>query len=559
MEPSRGSGPAPGGTLPWFVRGDLDGFFGLAVDNLIQFLLILDLCVTMCGLDRAFVVSRILPGAAISLIAGNLFYAWQARQLARREGRLDVTALPFGINTVSLFAYVLFIMAPTFNDWAGRPGVTKEQAAMVAWQVGLVACLMSGVIETGGGLVAGWIRRTTPRAALLATLAGIAIGFISMEFVLKTFEHPLIAFVPLGILLARYLGRIRLPGGVPGGLLAILSGTAIAWLLHLTGGPGAVPLGGDLLGTIGLHPPLPSLGPLFAALGSADVWGRISIIVPMGLINVLGSIQSIESAAAEGDSFSGGPSLVVNGLTSMLASCFGSCFPTTIYIGHPGWKRMGARWGYSVLNGVFFTVIALTGLTGSIARIVPIEAGMAILIWIAMIIASQAFTATPKAHAPAVVLGLLPGIAAWGWLLVEMTQLGLKVSGKLPWSAALPELVDGLGGTLDAVRPRAARPEGGVPLLLDVPRGDRGLPRRAAVRQGGALEPRGVGVRLRRPDALLLAHGDRRARGDPPRLRLAGVRGVPRPRRDLRACSRFARGRTGGRGTRRRRGEAEPG
>ncbi|MBI3450521.1 MAG: NCS2 family permease [Acidobacteria bacterium] len=438
----------PGAAAPkWFVRGDLDGFFGLAVDNLIQFLLILDLCVSMCGLEASFVVSRILPGAAVSLLVGNLFYAWQARRLAAREGRDDVTALPFGINTISLFAFVLFVMAPTFQEWSSRPGVTREQAAMVAWQVGLVACFLSGVIEAAGGLIAARVRRATPRAALLATLAGIAVGFISMEFVLRTFQHPLVAFVPLAILLARYLGGVRLPFGLPGGLVAITVGTAIAWSLHFMGLPGTPALGGDIFGSLGVHLPILSLSPLLTALSSPDVWGRISIIVPMGLINVLGSLQSLESAEAEGDAFPSGSSLAVNGVATIAASAFGSCFPTTLYIGHPGWKRLGARSGYSVLNAAFFTVVAFTGLIGAIARVVPIEAGMAILIWIAMIIVSQAFTATPKEHAPAVVLGLLPGLAAWGWLLVEMTQLGMKLSGQVGWGTGLPAIVDALGAT----------------------------------------------------------------------------------------------------------------
>jgi len=437
----------------WFVRGDLDGFFGLAVDNLIQFLLILDLSVAVCGLDASFVVGRILPGAAVSLLVGNLFYARQARRLAAREGRDDVTALPFGINTISLFAFVLFVMGPTFQEWSARPGITRDQAAAIAWQVGLVACLISGVIEAAGGLIAGRVRRATPRAALLATLAGIAVGFISMEFVLKTFEHPLVAFVPLAILLARYLGQARMPFGLPGGLLAVASGTIIAWTLHLLRLPGAPALGGDVFGSLGLHLPVPSLAPLFAALSSPDVWGRISVIIPMGLINVLGSLQSLESAEAEGDSFATGPSLAVNGVATIAAACFGSCFPTTLYIGHPGWKRMGARSGYSVLNAAFFTVVAFTGLIGAIAKIVPIEAGMAILVWIAMVIVSQAFTATPKEHAPAVVLGLLPGLAAWGWLLVEMAQLGMKTAGQLPWSTGLPAIVEGLSvGSIPYVR-----------------------------------------------------------------------------------------------------------
>ncbi len=448
-EPTHREPPA----LPWFVRGDLDGFFGLAVDNLIQFLLILGLSVSLCGLDAEFVISRILPGAAVSLVVGNLFYAWQARRLARRQGRSDVTALPFGINTISLFAFVLFVMAPTFQEWSARPGVTRDQAAAVAWQVGLVACLLSGILEAAGGAIAGKVRRATPRAALLSTLAGIAVGFISMEFVLKTFQSPLVAMLPLGILLARYLGHARLPGGLPAGFLAVAAGTLIAWILHLGGYPGAPELGGRIFSSLGFYPPLPSLGPLLSALGSPDVWARISIIVPMGLINVLGSLQSMESAEAEGDAFATGPSLVVNGLSTIAASCFGSCFPTTIYIGHPGWKRMGARTGYSVLNAAFFTLVVFTGMIGSIARIVPVEAGMAILVWIAVIIVSQAFTATPREHAPAVVLGLLPALAAWGWLLVEMTQSGLKTAGELSGETGLPSVVEILGaGSLPYVK-----------------------------------------------------------------------------------------------------------
>ncbi len=429
------------------MRGDLDGFFGLAVDNLIQFLLILSLCTGLCGFSTGFVLGRVLPGAAVSLLVGNLFYAWQARRLARREGRDDVTALPFGINTVSLFAFVLFVMAPTYQDWSSREGISREEAAQVAWQVGLVACLLSGIIETAGALVAGRIRRATPRAALLSTLAGIAVGFISMEFVLRTFDYPLVAFVPLGILLARYLGHARLPGGLPGGLVALLAGTALAWGLRLSGLPGAPELGGDVLGSLGLHLPVLAVGPLAAALSSPDVWNRLAIIVPMGLINVLGAMQCLESAEAEGDSFSTRSSLTVNGIATLAAAAFGSCFPTTLYIGHPGWKRLGARSGYSVLNAAFFTLVALSGLIGSIARVVPIEAGMAILVWIAMIMVSQAFTATPREHAPAVVLGLLPGLAAWGWLLVEMTQLGMKLGGQAGPGADLASVVLSLAAT----------------------------------------------------------------------------------------------------------------
>ena len=78
--------------MPWFVRGDIDGFFGLALDNLIQLLLINYLCRSkqVLGFPEWIVEGRILPGAAVSLLVGNLFYAWQAKRLADRTGRLRV-------------------------------------------------------------------------------------------------------------------------------------------------------------------------------------------------------------------------------------------------------------------------------------------------------------------------------------------------------------------------------------------------------------------------------------------------------------------------------------
>jgi AGZA family xanthine/uracil permease-like MFS transporter len=101
--------------MRWFVRGDVDGFFGLALDNVVQLMLIVGLCQFVLGFPPELIYSRILPGAAVSLLVGNLFYAWQARRLALTTGRTDICALPYGINTVSLFAHVfLVILTPFF-------------------------------------------------------------------------------------------------------------------------------------------------------------------------------------------------------------------------------------------------------------------------------------------------------------------------------------------------------------------------------------------------------------------------------------------------------------
>lgn len=409
---------------PLWTSGDLDGFFGLALDNLIQYLLILGLGTAVLGFPMELILGRMLPGAALSLLVGNLFYAWQAQRLSARTGRSDVTALPYGINTVSMFAYVFLVMLPV-RLTVLQNGATAEEAARIAWQVGLASCFVSGVIEFAGAFVAERVRKSTPRAALLSTLAGIAIAFISMDFAIQTFEKPLIAFVPLTIILVTYFARLRLPGRIPGGALALGLGTAIAWLLHALGNttsPVNEAVVSQAIAYVGWYPPIPVLGDVWAGLTSPLTRDfLVPVMLPMGLFNVLGSLQNIESAEAAGDAFPTLPSLSINGIGSMVAALFGSCYPTTIYIGHPGWKALGARSGYSVLNGLFFTIIALSGLSSLMAACIPVEAGMAIVLWIGIIITAQAFSAVPRRHAPAVAMGLFPAVGAFGVLMVTGT------------------------------------------------------------------------------------------------------------------------------------------
>ena len=399
-----------------FVKRDLDGFFGLFVDNLVQLLLIVTLCRSACGMseEHSYLVFRyILPGAAVSILLGNVFYSWQAQRLARRSGRSDVTALPYGINTPSLLVYVYFVMQPAYER-TGDP--------LVAWQMGLLACMGSGLIEFFGSFVAESLRRNTPRAALLATLAGISIGFISMTFALRIWQYPLVAMLPMAFVLVSYFAKIQFPLGLPGGFLAILAGTVLGWMLPE--GSTQSPLTAEAVRqgweqTQGVLPHWAG-GALVEAVRSysQDLLGLLSVIIPMGLFNVVGSLQNIESAEAAGDRFRTGPSLAVNGLGTMAAALFGSCFPTTIYIGHPGWKSLGARSGYSVLNGIVITVLCFTGTVALVSSVVPIEAGIAIVLWIGVIITAQAYQATPTEHAPAVALGLFPAIAAWGATVV---------------------------------------------------------------------------------------------------------------------------------------------
>jgi len=405
-----------------FRRGDLDGFFGLFVDNLLQILLIAVLGPRLCGFSPELIADRILPGVAASVVFGNLFYAWQARQLSARTGRDDVTALPYGINTVSLMAFIFLVMAPVYRETGDGE---------LAWRVGLFACFLNAVMELLGAFVADWLRRNTPRAALLSALAGIALTFISMGFVFQIFASPGVALLPMLLLIIVYAGRIRLPLGLPGGLMAVLLGIALGLIARWN--DGTAPVQPGWVADYGWHGPRAALEAMLDLADSPLGWQYLAVILPMGLLNIIGSLQNLESAEAAGDRYETRPSLLANGVGSLVAAAFGSAFPTTIYIGHPAWKRMGAGHGYSVLNALVIALLCFTGLHAAVFHWVPIEATLGILVWIGLIITAQAYQETPIRHALAVSIGLLPSLAAWALLLVEAA---LRAAGTGLYAAA---------------------------------------------------------------------------------------------------------------------------
>jgi AGZA family xanthine/uracil permease-like MFS transporter len=384
---------------PLFVRRDLDAFFGLSINNLVDLIIIVTIGKTLLHFPDWIIYGRILPGAGISLLVGNLYYAHQAKQLAVKENRTDVTAQPYGINTPTVFIFLYLIMWPVY--WR-----TKD--AELAWKVGVAACFLSGLIEFSGSFVGEKIRAVTPRAALLATLAGAAIAFISLIPTLDIFAHPLIGFVPLAVILMGYFARVRFPFNLPAGFLAVLIGAALAWV---SGFMDVNQLRASV-GTAGLYPPRLSALAIYHGLG--QILPYLSIVAPAAVLIFMGTMQCVESAAAAGDRYSTRPTMIVNGLGTIVGACFGSCFPTTVYIGHPAWKALGARRGYSILNGVVITILCLSGLMGLVLAVIPKEAGAAILLFVGLIISAQAFQVTPKHHYPAVALGLVPHIAAWG-------------------------------------------------------------------------------------------------------------------------------------------------
>ena len=396
----------------WFSRGDIDGFLGLGLDSLITILLAIGLCRGVLGFPDQLITGTILPAVGGSVLVGNGAYALQAWWLDRQEGSRQRTALPYGVNTISLLAYVFLVMLPVKAVAMGE-GMAEADAAQLAWRAGLMACLGSGLLEVAGAFLVTPLQRWLPRSALLASLAGIAMGFLGLGFLLRVYEKPVLGLAVLAVLMVTYFGRVRLP--LPGGLLAVLLGLALAWSTGLVDtDPQQWRQAWD---SVGLQLPHLQLGALWQARAELLRW--IGVILPMGLFNVLGAMQNIESAAAAGDRYPLRGSLLINGAGTMAAAVLGSCFPTTIYIGHPSWKAVGARLGYSWINGLAISLSCFLGLFALVSLAVPVQVGVAIIVYVGIVITAQSFQVTPGRHTPAVVLGIMVGLASWGAFLLK--------------------------------------------------------------------------------------------------------------------------------------------
>src|SRR5204863_2726030 len=110
--------------------------------------------------------------------------------------------------------------------------------------------------------------------------------------------------------------------------------------------------------------------------------------------------------------------LTAAGVVSLIGCMMGNPFINAVYIGHPGWKAMGGRIGYSAATGIMVILLCWFGTISVMLALIPSVAIVPILLYIAMLIGSQAFQETPRSHAPAIILSVVPHLAAWAITLI---------------------------------------------------------------------------------------------------------------------------------------------
>jgi AGZA family xanthine/uracil permease-like MFS transporter len=400
-------------TYHLFSRHDFSAFWALFTDNLINLMVLSAICQFVFQMPPEIVFGRIVPGAAIAIMAGVAVYTILARRAAQRAGR-DVTALPYGISTPVMFVYLFGVIGPIY--WS-----TND--ALLAWQVGIGAGFIGGIVAALGALVGPFLKRVTPRAGMLGTLCGIALVFIGTVPFAEVFEDPIIGFVSMLIIVWGLVGRYKLPFNLPAGLVALIVGTLLAFLM----GKSSISFEG-----VGFYPPIPYFGDLF--VGIQHLFNNVElflVLIPVQIYNFIETMNNVESAEAAGDHYPVATCQVTDGVGTMLGALFGSPFPTTVYIGHPAYKRMKAHSGYIIGVGVVLPFAAFFGLLAFLANLIPIAAAAPILVFVAISLITNTAGSVKKSHMAAVGVAMIPHISSflmvkWGSLINALRDTGAQ-------------------------------------------------------------------------------------------------------------------------------------
>lgn len=400
---------ATAGGYRWARPGDVNAFFGLMFDNIANLLLLVMLLSLTFGFPSDFVIRSMVPGTALGVLVGDLAFVALAFRLARKTGRDDITAMPLGIDTPSLFGMVFFVLGPAFVAGRDTLGLDDQAAAVRTWQIGIWCLVLSGLLKLACAPVCGWIRAVVPRAGLLGSLAAIALVLISFMPMLEILSHPLPGLLALVVILTTLVGRIPLPGNLPGTIGALLVAGSVYYLMVALGfdgyrlreAPAVTWFPSDWVAAW-------SFGWLSAL---DDALPYLPIAFPFALMTVVGGIDCTESAAAAGDDYDTRQVVAIEGLATLVAGLSGGVIQTTPYIGHPAYKAMGGRAAYTLATALLVGTAGLIGYFEWFNHYLPIPVVLPILVFVGLEITAQSFSATPQRHYPAVAFGCIPALA----------------------------------------------------------------------------------------------------------------------------------------------------
>ncbi|HJO92268.1 MAG TPA: hypothetical protein QF753_02610 [Victivallales bacterium] len=444
-------------TRSLFCGGDINGFLGLLGDNLACLSFLAGILIGVYHFPPDVIFLYMFPGTCFAVFLGDMVFTIVGVRLAKRIGHTKIAAMPLGLDTPSTIGLALIVIGPAFAAMK-EGGMSVHQAALGAWYVGMAGIVIIGACKIIAVPFANKIQKIVPRAGLLGSLAGVGIALIGMMPLVSIFSVPIVGVISFGIVLYALIANIDLPKKIPGVFVAIVVGTV---LYHILG-----PLG--WINIVYTAPPtnfyfgypLPTLDFVNGIVPSLQY---LPIIIPFAILVIVGDINVAESAVAAGDPYNAKQTLLIDGCCTLIGGLCGAVAQTTAYVGQPAYKRMGSKMGYTLYAGLFIGFGGVFGYISFFVGLIPTSVLAPILVFVALEVVGQGFISSPKRHATAVCLAMMPSIARYlaiQYSTDKLQQLISHTGAELPavlvttalgsgfilvgmlWGAFLAELID---------------------------------------------------------------------------------------------------------------------
>ena len=414
-------------TYKWAATGDINAFFGLMLDNVVNLAVLAGILVAGFGFPATLVYTRMFPGTALGVLFGDVVYTVMAIRLARRTGR---------DRRHGDAARPRRAVDDRHGAHGARAGVHRRENADVrrttrrslAWQVGMATMVLMGVFKLIMSFIGDRVRRAIPEAGLLGSIGGVGIALLGTLQLGEIYGEPIVGMMALGVIIYALVAKIRLPFRAPEVLASVVDrrGALLrARRARLVGASRRRPAANFPVGF-----PLPSLG--FLKGMPIAVRDYLPLALPFAILTVIGGINVTESARIAGDDYNTRDILLDRGDRDADRRRVRRREPDDAVhrasgVQGDGRPRRATRSRRDCSSGS----AASSATSRSWPTRCPKPALAPILVFVALDITEQSYLATPRRHAAAVTLAVFPSVAQLVQIFLSQVYNGALMSAAI--------------------------------------------------------------------------------------------------------------------------------
>lgn len=384
------------------MTGNNNATIGIFFDSFAKIAVSIAVLGSIIQLPNDLINQQIIPSVCFGLFVLNLCYFWQARQISYRKN-VVITALPSGLQASCVFVWLFGLMLPIVN---------KTHNPLLAYQVALLANLINAVVFTVAGLILIKLQKFIPKAALFSGLAGTSFTWLAVNNIPALAEHPLSGLLPLFIILAIMIAKIKIR--IPLIMFGVVLGTIIAIMTHEF-----------TINKTALQNDIQLNLPHIIALNLNNqvisyCMEYLPLILAFAIIDAISAVQILEESKLSNESFNPAQSITISGVISGLSTLIGNPFAMALFFGHYSWKQQGADHRYSLYNGLIYLLLGITGGAVFMVALIPNWVTLPILIIIGFTTTAVSFANLEKDEYIILILGMVP-------ILVELVYNELEL------------------------------------------------------------------------------------------------------------------------------------